>query len=219
MRPVVFHLADDHMEKGLRAFFHRDNWHHALRCARFELDPDSSEDIFRVGGCTDPGMWKEAHFNLASHLKTHEHAIVLIDEDFDPHPGAARIREDIGDGLMSAGWERERFEVVVIEPMLEPWLWTHSDHVATAFGLSRFAELRAELTRQGLWSEGDPKPRELKRARDLAARLGGRKTGGPIFASVFTALSSRALDQCREPGFLLLRQTLQRWFPPEGAEA
>jgi hypothetical protein len=213
MRPVVFHLADSHMEKGLRAFFRRDNWHYAMRCNRFELDPESSEDIFRVGGCTDQGLWKGASANLATHRKTHERAVVIIDEHFDPYPGAAQIQQDMTRDLVDAGWDRDRFEVMVIEPMLEAWLWMESDHVATAFGLTRFADLRASLVDQGLWDEGAAKPRELKRARDFAARLGGRKTGGPIFKSVFGALSSRALDHCTEPGFVLLRETLQRWFP------
>jgi hypothetical protein len=114
--------------------------------------------------------------------------------------------------LVDAGWERERFEVVVIQPMLEAWLWMESDHVATAFGLSRFVEMRRRLVEQGLWDKDAAKPRELKRARDFAARLGGRKTGGAIFKNVFAAVSSRALDHCAEPGFVLLRQSLQDWF-------
>ena len=220
MRPIVFHLADGHMEAGLRAFFRRDNWHYALDCRRFEIDAESPEDILRVGGCTDCGLWTRCYENLATHLRSHERAIVIIDEYFDPWPGAAKIREDISRQLLESGWQRERFEVVVIQPMLEAWLWVENDRVANAFGFSTFHDLRQMLHGAGLWDEGQlkPNPSKLKDARDLAARRGGRKIGKPIFCGVFEAMSSRAVNSCTEPGFALLRETLRRWFPPGGVE-
>jgi hypothetical protein len=142
MRPIVSHLADENMETGLRAFFRRQDWHYALRCARFEIDSESSADIFRIGGCTDQGLWKRAHENLATHLKTHERVIVIIDEHFTPSPGAIQIHDDIVRDLFDSGWQRDLFEVIVIQPMLEAWLWMDNSHVANAFGFSRYGERR-----------------------------------------------------------------------------
>jgi FAD/FMN-containing dehydrogenase len=221
MRPIVFHLADKHMEEGLRAFFRRNNWHHALGCNRFDIDPGSSEDIFRVAGRADPSIWRNAGTHLKTHLATHEHAVVILDEDFDPYPGAVQIRQEISRDMREKGWADDRFVVVVIEPMLEAWLWADAVSTAKGFNVPSFDELRQQLIADGLWGDGDPKPSEMKRARDRASRIGGRQTGSAIFRDVFTHLSSRGFDACAEPGFQLLRQTLRRWFPaqPIGASA
>lgn len=213
MRPLVFHLADNTMVEGLKAFFRRDNWHSALDCARFAIDPDSEQDFFKVPGENDQSVWKFAHEHLSPFRETHERSLVLLDESFDPSPGAAQIHADICRSLIQAGWDRARFEVIVIQPMLESWLWMDSDHVAKAFGCQDYAVLRDRLIAEGLWQAGNPKPSELKAARDRAARLGNSKSGRTVFRNVFSAVSRRAFDRCEEPGFKLLRQTLQDWFP------
>jgi len=107
----------------------------------------------------------------------------------------------------------------VIEPELEAWLWAPNQNVATAFGHDSFDQLRGRLERENLWTPGQPKPNDLKRARDRAARLGGKKTGGPIFKGVFSEISNRACNHCVEPGFVAMRTALQGWFPPEGGAA
>lgn len=217
MRDVVFHLADGHMEKGLRAFFRRDDWHHALGCRRFEINPESNDDIYRVPGRTDGSLWKHAHDYLRSFRDQYEHAVIVLDADFDPHPGAAAVQTKISQALVGSGWDAGRFAVIVIEPELEAWLWAPNLNVAQAFGHADFNRLRQTLEREQLWNPGEPKPHDLKRARDRAAHLGGKRTGGPIFKGVFSEMSKRACERCVEPGFKLLRGTLQRWFPPEGA--
>jgi len=219
MRPLFFHVADSTIGEGLKAFFRRENWHHALRCARFDLDPDSPEDIYQVPGEFDSAVWTSADEHLAPFRATHERAVVILDEHFDPWPSAAHIRDDICRDLTRAGWDRARFEVIVIQPMLEAWLWMDSDHVARAFGVEDYATLRGQLEKADVWTPGDPKPHDLKGARNRAARLGGTKSGSVAFRHVFGAVSRRALDRCQEPGFMLLRRTLQTWFPPEGGPA
>jgi hypothetical protein len=223
MSDIVFHLADKSMAEGLRAFFRRDNWHYALGCRRFDIDPDSRDDIFQIGGCTDGGLWKNAHTNLATHFRTHQHAVIILDKDFDPYPAPQKIREDIRANMRQRGWTDDRFEVIVIEPMLEAWLWADAVSTAKGFGVSDFDELKNQLVAKNLWNPTDPKPKptHMKAARDLAAKIGHRSTGSPIFREVFTSLSSRALSACVEPSFVLLLHTLQTWFPhtPAGGAA
>lgn len=217
IRDVIFHLADGHMEKGLRAFFGRSDWHHALGCARFEIDPQSETDLYRVPGHTDGGIWKHAHENLQVFKDRYHHAVVLLDADFDPHPGVEVLVKDISNGMIKSGWEENRFSVIVIEPELESWLWAPNKNIAQAFGHSDFNELRKLLETEQLWNPGEPKPHDLKGARDLAAKLGGKKTGGPIFKNAFEAISRRALDRCIEPGFIKLRAAMSEWFPAREA--
>lgn len=86
MDAVVFYVADQSMEEGLKTFFQRPDWHTVLGCTKFEINPYSDEHIFRVPGFTDGGVWKHAATFLANHLGRFDHAIVILDEDFDPYP-------------------------------------------------------------------------------------------------------------------------------------
>lgn len=214
MRDLILHLADRHMEDGFRAFFARDDWHHVLGCARFGIDPGSLEDIFRRGGHTDGGLWQHAHDNLAPFRQRYRHAMIVLDADFDPHPGAESLVREISANLLAAGWPEDAFRVVVIDPELEAWLWAPNVNVAMAFGHDDFKEMQRMLAERNLWDEASPKPNDLKEARDVAAKLGGRRTAGPIFRSVFAGISRRACDLCEESGFRSLRAALQTWFPP-----
>lgn len=213
MRDIIFHLADQHMEAGFRAFFARDNWHHVLGCSQFEIDPDSERDIYRRGGYTDGGIWKHAHNNLVPFKDDYRYAVIVLDADFEPHPGAEKLRDDITKNMLGAGWTADSFCVVVIDKELEAWLWAPNVNVAKAFGHGDFDQMRAALAQKNLWDEGAPKPNDLKAARDLAAKLGGKKTGGPIFRGVFKGISKRACDLCQENGFIAMRTALKTWFP------
>lgn len=221
MRPVVFHLADKAMADGFRAFFKRNNWHYALGCARFDINHESDEDIFQIPGCTDPGIWQNAHNNLTTHFKSHERAVIVLDEYFGVRFKAAIIAKDITRNMLKSGWERERFEVIVITPMLEAWLWADNINVVRAFGFHNFNELQRPLIDRGLWVEGEfkPAPAYLKEAKEVALKLGNTKMGSAVFRRLFEKLSSRAIDACQEPGFQLMRARLREWFPPKGGKA
>ena len=108
------------------------------------------------------------------------------------------------------------FEVIVIEPMLEAWLWADAVSTANGFGVANFNDLKNQLVKKNLWNPDEPKPKaeQMKAARNLAAKIGRRSTGSPIFRAMFSSLSSRALNACIEPGFVLLLRTLRDWFPP-----
>ncbi|WP_411845623.1 hypothetical protein AAFN60_18570 [Roseibacillus persicicus] len=212
-RPIIFHLADSSMERGLKAFFGRDDWHFALKAGPFEIDPE--EDFFQDPNHTDGGVWKHAHINLRPYIESHEKAVIVLDEDFDPYPSADQIREDITQNMLREGWTEDRFEVVVIEPMLEAWLWADNLNVAQAFGCNSFEQLQQPLINKGLWVPGEAKPNrgDLKKAKTVALKLGKTKLSGSPFPKLFRLLSSRALDSCQEPSFQQMRAKLQAWFP------
>jgi hypothetical protein len=217
MRPLVFHLADGQMEASFLAFFGQSGYAHKLGCARFDFDPE--EDILRVPEHKDPQVFGWAHENLRPFLRSHERAVVVLDRQFPGTPpgGAEEIRQTIKRRLVRAGWREDHCEIVVIQPMLEAWLWTDSPHVEAALGHRRPPTLRSKMQQQGLWPEGLDKPPDLKHATATAAAWGGIVCDAALFTTVFA--SPRSLSGCKEPGFLLLRDTLRRWFPPEGANA
>jgi hypothetical protein len=220
MKPLVFHVADGAMVEGLKAFFRRKNWHYAIGCAHVAIDPDNEQDFYKVPGLNDQAVWKSAHAYLAPFEPAYERAVIVVDEHFDPSPGAEQIRADITANMIRSGWAEERFQVVVIQPMLEAWLWMESDHVAKAFGVKDYATLRAGLVKENLWERGQPKPKSanLKDACSRACRMGGSHSSRTTFKNIFGVVSSKALNRCEEPGFLLLRETLRTWFP-KGKEA
>jgi len=221
-RPLVIHMADNAMVEGLKGYFRRDPWHYALGCAPFALDPNSERDFLKVPGANDQAVWKYAHVHLAPFQATHERAIIMLDEWFGDTPGAAVIESDIEKNMLAAGWDRERFEVIVIQPMLEAWLWMDSDHIAKAFGWKDYGDLKKRLVEENLWNANEPKPHALKMATLRASKLGEikKKSSRRTFANVFSAVSSRSLDRCSEPGFHRFRDTLRAWFPPtEGGAA
>lgn len=230
MREIVFHLADAAMEDAFRAFFRREDWHFALGCRRFDIDPYSARDIYRIAGSNsdlnpcrnDPGIWNHAHDNLQSHLKTHERAVIVLDEFFGGSTGAESLTETITQNLCNSGWAVENVSVIVIRPMLEAWLWADNPNVAQAFGFSDFRSLQEPLIERNLWDRGAPKPLpdKMKEAKKVALKLGQhKKLPSSPFVSVFRSISSRAFDICQEPGFQQMRQTLQAWFPQEGGMA
>ena len=217
MGDLAIHVADNSMDKSLKAFFERPDWPEVLDCARFSIDPTNPEDIFRIPKYKDHGVWKNAAKNLANHFGRFERTVIILDEHFDPSPGAAQIRADVEKDMLAAGWPRENFEVIVIQPMMEAWLWTDDDSVATAFGIASFAPLRNQFIERGLWNFGEwkPKPENMKEVTAEAMKAGWRLMRDILFTTVFSELQKEAVDQCIEPGFVLLRETLQRWFPKE----
>lgn len=227
MRDIVFHLADESMEKGFKAFFRRSDWHFAMGCARFDIDPDDGRDIYCISGENqelnplryDPGMHHHAHENLATHLYTHKRAVIILDEHFGGSPGAEALRAEIACNMQQSGWNNERFEVIVIQPMLEAWLWANNLNVAKAFGFPDFRSLQEPLIERGLWQDGQPKPEgsKLKEAKVVALKLGSKKLlGNSPFDKLFEQISSRAFDACQETGFQRMRARLQAWFPMNG---
>jgi hypothetical protein len=221
MRPLVFHLADKSMKSGLRAFFRRPDWAETFGCAPIEIDPESDFDFYQIGGRTDGSLWRNAHEHLATHLHSHEYAVIILDEDFDPYPGATQIAADISQNMMDAGWDPNRFAVIVIEPMLEAWLWAPTDTVAQAFGFKTFQEMQTPLINAGYWTPNEPKPIKVhqKDARDCAGKHGKIKVGSAVFRKVFAQIDRSALDACQEPSFQRMRAQLQSWFPQTGGAA
>ena len=217
MRNLVIHSADNTMENGIKAFFQRSDWHDVMDCARFDIDPTNDNDFYRVPSHKDYMVWQNAAKNLGSHIGRFEHAVIILDEHFKPSPGAGQIYADIERDMVTAGWPRERFEVIVIRPMMEAWLWTDDKSLQAAFGMGNFPTFRQQLVEEGLWTFGEWKPNRdgMKEVTARAMAAGWRLTKDILFTTVFSELQKEAVDHCIEPGFVLLRQTLQRWFPKE----
>ena len=68
------------MAAVLGAFFGRERWDLTLQCAQFDIWPE--EDIFHDPLHTDGGVHKSAEELLRPYLNTHNHAMVVLDQQF-----------------------------------------------------------------------------------------------------------------------------------------
>lgn len=208
MRDLVFLIADLECEATLRGFFTRELFHRSLDCGPFSFD--EGDDLLRDAGGKDPGVWKNAHEILRSKRLTHQRALIILDNAWEGSPNVAAIERDISHNMIVSGWPLERFEVIVIDPELESWIWQDNCHVEVALGHERPPSLRFRLQEANLWPGDALKPPDPKKAVDVVNTW--YRFGPP--SAVFNEIASKvSVRPCTDPGFCKMRAALQRWFP------
>ncbi len=213
MRDCVFFTADSTMKQALLGFMTRNHRfaHYNLGTAPFAFDPN--EDLFS-SATMDPGTYTTGEELMRPFQKTHRHAVLMLDAQWDGSPGAAAIRTDLSNRILVTGWPADAFKVIVIEPELEAWIWQRNQRLATALKFGSVAEMvKAVHDAKVDWPNGQAKPSRPKEALEAVATR-KRKIGysSALHRAITTTIS---LAGCRDNAFLELRQTLQRWFPLE----
>jgi hypothetical protein len=213
MRDCVFFTADSTMKQALLGFMTRNDRfaHYNLGTAPFAFDPN--EDLFS-SATMDPGTYTTGEELMRPFQKTHRHAVLMLDAQWDGSPGAAAIRTDLSNRILVTGWPADAFKVIVIEPELEAWIWQRNQRLATALKFGSVAEMvKAVHDAKVDWPNGQAKPSRPKEALEAVATR-KRKIGysSALHRAITTTIS---LAGCRDNAFLELRQTLQRWFPLE----
>ena len=210
-KDCIFLLADKQMESAFKGFLGRNNFQLSLGIRSF------TADIIVDAQNGDPGLYKRGHEFLQLYHRSHQYAVVVLDNAWEGSPGPARIRETIKRNLTRNGWREDNVEVVVIEPELEVWLWQDSPHIAQVlrFDHQPFPSLRQWLEDQRLWNTTDLKPAQPKEAFQLVARKADLPLSGAIYGHITRLVS---VHRCEDLAFCLLRDTLQRWFPNDGGQ-
>jgi hypothetical protein len=208
----MFLVADKGMQKLLQGLFQRERFELCLGCGWFEIDPRLNKDVFIPANHTDGGLAKHAPDLLSPYEPLYRRAIVMVDKTWSGSPGAERIRAGICEKLVRADrWEQ--FEVIVLDPLLEAWLWQENNpNVAAALKYRGTAHYRQVLRDAGLWPSGEAKPPAPKEAW---LYLRKKRLADPSDA-VFERLAGTVSTQgCQDAAFRLLCDTLAAWFPPE----
>jgi hypothetical protein len=231
--------ADNECAATVRGFFERENFHRALGCgpirwAGTTFDPE--KDVLVHPG-HDPGVWSNPQLVLLSERKAYDKALIILDAAWSGAPRPERLVADIERLAHSkAKWERDRFEVILIQPELESWIWQRNIHVAEAFDFSGPAtELWELLALQSLalekrtkkhhfvpadtasgqppaWARSESKPKNPKGVVEALSSYCG--SGPP--SGIFNEISSKvSVTRCEDEAFRKLRDTLRLWFPPE----
>ena len=213
MRDCVFFTADSTMKQALLGFLTRKDCfsHYNLGTAPFLFHPN--EDLFS-SATMDPGTYTTGEELMRPFQKTHRHAVLMLDAQWDGSPGAAAIRTDLSNRILVTGWPADAFKVIVIEPELEAWIWQRNQRLATALKFGSVAEMvKAVHDAKVDWPNGQAKPSRPKEALEAVATR--KRKIGYSFALHRAITATISLAGCRDNAFLELRQTLQRWFPLE----
>ena len=163
----------------------------------------------------DPGCRTDATRRLRPHLNEYRHALVVFDRDGCGRDDAPRevIQLEVERDLSRNGWEN-RSKVIVVQPELENWVWSGSNHVPRVLGWNSYHELKGWLHEQGHWPDETAKPPDPKEAMGAALAKAGRRTSAALFGRLADTVS---VHGCQCPAFGELRDTLQTWFPAVSA--
>lgn len=210
MQDCIFLVADKQMESVFKGFLkERNNCHLSLGTRPFTCEIKAD----RAGN--DPGLYTRSHELLRPYYRTHQHAVVVLDQDWKAAPEASIIRTKIKNDLIGNGWGRDNVEVIVIDPELEIWLWQDSPHIANIFQFNYhpYLSLKSWLEDKGMWSSTQLKPAHPKKAFELLCIEARIPHSSAIYSKIVQRVS---VNGCTDRAFCLLLETLQRWFPPEG---
>ncbi|HYW44267.1 MAG TPA: hypothetical protein VE959_15505 [Bryobacteraceae bacterium] len=163
----------------------------------------------------DPGVLHSGHSLLQSQNKNYLHAVAVCDRHGCGKEALPREElETLIEKSLSNHWA-DRAAAIVIDPELENWLWADSPHVAKEIGWpGGKIELREWLRNEGFLTPGQSKPSDPKAALEKALRLTKRRQSSALYR---TLASKVTLQQCADPAFLKLTETLRRWFSAAGA--
>jgi len=210
MRDCIFLLADRNMQAAFEGFLTRRGFHQSLGCGTFAFDP--YQDIAVASADNDPGLYTRGHELLRPFLVSHRHAVVALDAEWDGSPGQGAITEHLIAQIAATGWAADRFNVIVIDPELENWIWQQNDHVARGLGFSNNSELMTDPDLQAAWPQGQVKPSSPKEV--LESLLQKRRI--PRSSAIYKQITSQvSVRHCQDSAFQRLIDSLRTWFPQE----
>jgi hypothetical protein len=198
---LVCVVADLQMEQTLKGLLGRSE---ALKMRKIR------HQIYRFG--RDPGCWQRGHEYLRSFVQQFHHALVIFDRKGCGQEGTRlELEADLEQRLKQNGWG-ERAAAIVIDPMLEIWVFSDSPNVSAALGWSRDSELRAWWVEKEFLAPGELKPRQRnpKEAVDAAMFAVQKPRSGAVYRRIAETVS---VNRCQDPAFIKLRETLRLWFP------
>ena len=201
---LVVLAADKHIAVSVDTLIRRRRVDLGIRAVSFDM---------RRHPNSDPGCRTNAVEFLRPFVRGYRRAIVVFDHrGCGSQEAPKRIQRDIESALGRNGW-KGRSKAIVIVPELEAWVWIPSGKVARTLGWSRgFEPLREWLEEKRFWSAGSSKPDDPKKALEQVLRRNRKVSSSALFKELAASVD---FDDCRDPAFNELRQTLRGWFPAE----
>ena len=202
MKDLLILAADADIDATMDVLLKKRQPSLGIRCIEFKIVRHLKKD----SGCR-----KFAADTARTYVNDYKYA-VLFDKDGCGDEGTERqliqcaVEKDLG----QTGWGN-RSKAIVIEPELEMWVWSESPNVDKVLGWKDgTGHMREWLREHGLWPDDKAKPPDPKLALKLAMR---ERKLSPTAATFMELAEKVSLRKCKDPAFLEVRETLQRWFP------
>ena len=203
---LIVLAADKHIAVSVETLLRQRRADPGLRTVSFDVrrHPES-----------DPGCRTRAVDFLRPFIQGYRFALVVFDyEGCGSKDPPEKVQRELESLLERNGWNG-RSKAIVIVPELEAWVWIPSRKVARALGWNgNFESLRTSLEEKGFWLARQRKPADPKKALYQVLRRNRKVASSALFKDLAASVS---FDDCRDPAFNELRQTLQTWFPSEAA--
>ena len=201
---LIVLAADKHISASVETLLRQRRTDLGIRAVSFDVrrHPES-----------DPGCRTRAAEFLRPLSRRYRYALVVFDhEGCSSKAAPGEIQREIESALGRNGW-KGRSKAIVIVPELEAWVWIPSGKVARTLGWNRsFEPLREWLEEKRFWSAGSSKPTDPKKALEQVLRRNRKVSSSALFKELAASVD---FDDCRDPAFNELRQTLRGWFPAE----
>ena len=195
---LIVLAADKHIAASVETLLRQRRADLGIRAVSFDVrrHPES-----------DPGCRTRAAEFLRPLIRRYRYALVVFDhEGCSSRDAPGEVQRELEGVLGRNGWTG-RSKAIVIAPELEAWVWAPSGKVAQALGWNRgFGSLREWLEEQGSWSARSSKPDDPKKALQQALRRNRKVSSSALFKALAASI---AFDDCRDPAFNELRQTLR----------
>jgi hypothetical protein len=203
-KDLVVLVADAQQETTIRALLDHRQASLSIKAITY--------DIFRHPG-KDSGVFHQPHNILnACRPPRYQYVLALLDCAWGGSPGgAAPVRRDLLTRLTNLGWQAGTCEVIAIEPELEIWVWSRSPHVPQILRTS-WDDIHALAQQRGFWVAGTLKPHQPKALLEALLQQQRRPRSSAIFQELARQVR---LQGCHDAAFVLLRDTLRRWFGQE----
>ena len=202
MKDLVVLVADKNMEAAIKTLIEK---RHKSLCIR-QVQADVFVHLER-----DAGVFLKAHIFLQPFRNEYRYALVMFDHEGcgQENRPARKLEQEVKQRLGQSGWQG-RYEVIVLEPELEAWVWSSSRHVPKVLGLTpeRMQQILQQFPKNHLG-----KPKHPKEAMEECLRQAKIPRSSSIYAELAETVG---LKNCVEPSFVKFRDTLQKWFREEG---
>lgn len=163
-----------------------------------------------VNSNRDSGCFRDGPEFLRTFINQYKYVLIMFDREGCGGTGSrVDLEREVEHRLNINGWS-ERAAVIVLDPEIEIWVWSDSPHVDTILGWEgKDPSLRKWLKEKGFFIESEPKPARPKEAVEAALRIARKPRSPAIYKQLAEKVS---LEQCIDPAFDKLKNTLRNWF-------
>lgn len=147
------------------------------------------------------------YFSLLKNQTNAQKLLVILDNEWDGSPGKNKIKDRILSNLQLSIWQKGDYEVIVIDPELEIWVW--SNYQSFANSINRGINIVENTARRLGW-DGVNKPKNPKFVYEELLRSLDISKSSSVFTDIAQFIS---LNRCSDESFQLFKNTLKSWFP------